>query len=119
MKFVTFIWNVGVSPTGRPPLSTRVIIGSLIIKHLYDLDSRETVEQIPENIYMQYFLDLLSFSSEPPFDASLFVDFCKRLGMKNLNAINERIISLKTRQRWSLWLKSMFSLTMASLFWTN
>jgi len=92
-----YLKNVGVSSTGRPPLSPRVIIGSLIIKHLCNLDDRETVDQISENIYMQYFLGYSSFSSEPPFDASLFVDFRKRLGMENLNAINERIVMLKTR----------------------
>ena len=91
-----YLKNVGVSPTGRPALSPRVIIGSLIIKHLCNLDDRETVDQISENIYMQYFLGYSSFSSKPPFDASLFVDFRKRLGMENLNAINERIVSLKT-----------------------
>ena len=78
-------------------MSPRVIIGSLIIKHLCNLDDRETVSQISENIYMQYFLGYSSFSSEPPFDASLFVDFRKRLGMENLNAINERIVMLKTK----------------------
>lgn len=92
-----YLKNVGVSSTGRPPLSPRVIIGSLIIKHLCNLDDRETVSQISENIYMQYFLGYSSFSGEPPFDASLFVDFRKRLGMENLNAINERIVMLKTR----------------------
>lgn len=92
-----YLKNVGVSSTGRPPLSPRIIIGSLIIKHLCNLDDRETVDQISENIYMQYFLGYSSFNSEPPFDASLFVDFRKRLGMENLNAINERIVMLKTR----------------------
>jgi transposase, IS5 family len=92
-----YLKNVGVSSTGRPALSPRVIIGSLIIKHLCNLDDRETVDQISENMYMQYFLGYSSFSSEPPFDASLFVDFRKRLGMENLNAINERIVMLKTR----------------------
>ena len=92
-----YLKNVGVSVTGRPALSPRVIIGSLIIKHMCNLDDRETVDQISENIYMQYFLGYSTFSSEPPFDASLFVDFRKRLGIENLNAINERIVKLKTR----------------------
>ncbi|MDP3352427.1 MAG: IS5 family transposase [Flavobacteriaceae bacterium] len=92
-----YLKNVGVSPTGRPPLSPRVIIGSMIIKHLCNLDDRETVDQISENIYMQYFLGYSSFSSAPPFDASLFVDFRKRLSMENMNAINERIVFLKTK----------------------
>src|SRR5665811_1336154 len=54
------------------------------------------VDQISENIYMQYFLGYSSFTSEAPFDASLFVEFRKRLGMDTLNAINEKIASLKT-----------------------
>lgn len=82
-------------PTGRPGLNPRIVIGSLIIKHLCNLDDRETVDQISENIYMQYFLGYPSFTNEKPFDASLFVDFRKRLGMENLNAINERIVSIK------------------------
>lgn len=44
-----------------------------------------------------YFLGYPSFASEAPFDASLFVEFRKRLGMDTLNAINEKIASLKTR----------------------
>lgn len=81
--------------TGRPPLSPRVIIGSIIIKHLCNLDDSETVAQISENIYMQYFLGYSSFSNEPPFDDSLMTDFRKRLGIDQINAINERIVMLK------------------------
>ena len=88
---------VPVNSTGRPPLNPRVVLGSLIIKHLCNLDDRETVDQISENIYMQYFLGYSSFTNEAPFDASLFVDFRKRLGLENLNAINERIVALKTK----------------------
>lgn len=91
-----YIKHVGVSDTGRPPLNPRVVLGSLIIKHLCNLDDRETVDQISENIYMQYFLGYSSFTPEAPFDASLFVEFRKRLGMDTLNAINEKIASLKT-----------------------
>jgi hypothetical protein len=92
-----YLKNTPSSSTGRPPLNPRVVIGSLIIKHLCNLDDRETVDQISENIYMQYFLGYTSFSSEPPFDASLFVEFRKRLGMDNVNAINERIMALKNK----------------------
>ena len=91
-----YLKHVGVSDTGRPPLNPRVVLGSLMIKHLCNLDDRETVDQISENIYMQYFLGYSSFTSEAPFDASLFVEFRKRLGMDTLNAINEKIASLKT-----------------------
>jgi len=93
-----YLKNIGVNSTGRPPLSPRVVIGSLIIKHLCNLDDRETVDQISENIYMQYFLGYQTFSSEPPFDASLFVEFRKRLGMETVNLINERIVQLRNRE---------------------
>ncbi len=87
---------VSISNTGRPPLNPRIVIGSLIIKHLCNLDDREAVDQISENIYMQYFLGYPSFTDEAPFDASLFVEFRKRIGMENVNAINEKIVQLKT-----------------------
>lgn len=83
--------------TGRPAINPRIVIGSLIIKHMCNLDDRETVDQISENIYMQYFLGYPSFTNESPFDASLFVEFRKRLGMDNINAINEKIVALKTK----------------------
>jgi transposase, IS5 family len=86
--------QVGVSRTGRPPISPRIVIGSLIIKHMCNLDDRETVAQIAENMYMQYFLGYSSFNPEPPFDASLFVEFRTRMGLEQIDAINERIHAL-------------------------
>ena len=86
--------QVGVGRTGRPPISPRIVIGSLIIKHMCNLDDRETVAQIAENMYMQYFLGYSSFNPEPPFDASLFVEFRTRMGLEQINAINERIHAL-------------------------
>jgi len=64
---------------------------------MLNLDDRETVTQISENVYMQYFLGYSSFIDEEPFDASLFVDFRKMLGMDTINAINEKIVKIKTR----------------------
>ncbi len=83
--------QVGVSYTGRPPISPRVVIGSLVIKHMCNLDDREAVAQISENMYMQYFLGYTSFNPDPPFDASLFVEFRNRMGMEQINALNEKI----------------------------
>ncbi len=86
-----YLKMVGIKETGRPPISPRVVIGSLMIKHICHLDDRETVDQIRENMYMQYFLGYPSFSNEAPFDASLFVEFRKRMGMDQLNAMNDKI----------------------------
>jgi len=84
------------SDTGRTPLSPRLVLGSIIIKHLCNLDDREVVLQISENPYLQYFLGYSNFSTTPPFDASLMVHFRQRLGADNVNKINEKIVELKT-----------------------
>ena len=89
--------GLGNPGAGRKPLNPRIVIGSLIIKYMLNLDDRETVLQISENMYMQYFLGYSSFTDEEPFDASLFVDFRKMLGLDTINAINEKIVKLKTR----------------------
>ncbi len=70
MRYVAYHKNNPIASNGSPALSQRVIICSLIIKHLYNLDDIETTAQISENIYMQYFLGYSSFTDEPPFDAS-------------------------------------------------
>ena len=65
---------------GRPSVDARVVIGAVIIKHKLNLSDRETVGQIQENPYMQYFLGYASFRSEKPFDPSLFVKIRRRMG---------------------------------------
>ena len=91
-----YLKQTGNKAAGRTPVNPRIIFGSLIIKYICNLDDRETVEQISENIYMQYFLGYPSFTSDKPFDASLFVSIRKRLGLDAINAINEMIVKLKT-----------------------
>ena len=80
------------SKTGAGSINPRVVLGSMIIKHICDLSDRETIQQIQENVYMQYFIGYSNFSNAAPFDPSLFVEIRKRLGMEQINAINERII---------------------------
>ena len=57
--------------TGRPALNPRVLIGAVIIKHILNLDDREAVAQIRENMYLQYFLGTVPISNGlplmPPF----------------------------------------------------
>ena len=77
--------------TGRPALNPRVLIGAVIIKHMLNLDDRETVAQITENMYLQYFLGYSSYNKQPPFDASLFVDIRKRLGQELIAEMNQKI----------------------------
>jgi transposase, IS5 family len=91
-----YLKHVGVSGMGPKPINPRIVIGALIIKHKEDLDDREVIAQISENVYMQYFLGYSSFNPEPPFDASLFVEIRNRLSLESLNAMNERIIAIRT-----------------------
>lgn len=77
------------SSEGRAPISGRIILGSLMVKHLGNLSDRETIAQIQENMYIQCFLGYSSFTTEPPFSASLFVEIRKRLSGDMLSKINE------------------------------
>lgn len=77
--------------TGRPALNPRILLGAVIIKHILNLDDRETVAQISENMYLQYFLGYSSYIKEAPFDASLFVDIRKRLGHELIAEMNEKV----------------------------
>lgn len=87
-----YLKRYGRKATGRPPLNPRIVLGALIIKHLCNLDDRETISQITENIYMQYFLGYSAFSTQPPFDPSLFVEIRKRLGDDLIAEMNLRIL---------------------------
>ena len=91
--------QMGNHKTGADGINPRVAIGALIIKHMCDLSDRETVQQMQENMYMQYFIGYTSFSDEVPFDASLFVLLRSRLGVDQINIINEKILGLSLEQR--------------------
>ena len=77
---------------GAPAKSSRIALGALIIKEKLGLSDRETVDQILENPYLQYFLGFNEYQEEPPFDASMMVHFRKRLSAEYLSEINEKMI---------------------------
>lgn len=76
---------------GRRPITLQVALGSLIIQEKLSLSDEETVQQITENPYLQYFLGYESFLLEEPFDSSMLVHFRKRLGKNILTEVNEAI----------------------------
>ena len=86
------------STEGRPPISGRVILGSIFIKHLGDLSDRETIAQIQENMFMQYFLGYSSFTNEAPFSPTLFVEIRERLSLDLLSKINDVIAVLSLQK---------------------
>jgi len=62
-----------LSKKGAPALSVRMALGSLIIKEKLGLSDQETVDQIKENPYLQYFIGLERYQNEAPFDASMLM----------------------------------------------
>lgn len=78
---------------GAPSIDARIVIGAMIIKHKHKFDDRETIEQIRENVYMQYFLGLSDYSSEDIFDRSLFTTLRYRMGANEFDQFNSIIIA--------------------------
>ena len=77
---------------GCPAKSARMALGALLIKERLDVSDRETVEQIKENPYLQYFLGLMEYQDDPPFDHSMMTHFRKRFDKDILSDINESIV---------------------------
>jgi hypothetical protein len=76
---------------GTPAKPARMALGALIIKEKCGYSDAETVEQITENPYLQYFIALKEYQTEAPFDSSLMVHFRKRFNLEIMKDINELI----------------------------
>lgn len=77
---------------GAPAKPFRMALGALIIKEQLGISDRETVEQIKENPYLQYFIGLEAYTFEPPFEASMMVHFRQRINVEMVNKINEEMV---------------------------
>lgn len=77
---------------GAPAKSFRMALGALIIKEKLGISDRETVEQIKENPYLQYFIGMSSYSNEAPFDASMLVHFRERIRDELVNKVNQEMV---------------------------
>jgi hypothetical protein len=78
---------------GAPAKTFRMALGSLIIKEKLNITDEETVEQIRENPYLQYFIGLSEYTDKAPFDASMMVHYRKRLSQEVLSKINDIIVN--------------------------
>lgn len=77
---------------GAPAKSFRMALGALIIKEKLGISDRETIEQIKENPYLQYFIGISSYSKNTPFDASMLVHFRQRVGVELVNKVNQQMV---------------------------
>jgi len=88
---------------GRPAKDARLVIGAVIIKHKLCLSDEETVEQIRENPYLQYFVGLPGYQMQAPFAPSLFVEIRKRMGQSVFDvfqgAVIDAVESAKPKQK--------------------
>jgi IS5 family transposase len=82
------------SDFGAPGIDARMVIGALIIKHRLTLSDRETIEMIRENMYMQYFVGLSSFTTHPIFHHTEFVHIRKRLSEVDFNSMTEELMQV-------------------------
>ena len=64
-------------------------LGALIIQTLLNTADEETVENIEESPYLQYFLGLGSYITEPIIESSSLTRIRQRLSAEDWQAINE------------------------------
>ena len=86
------------SDRGNVAKPVRMALGSLIIQTRCGFTDRETVQQITENPYLQYFIGLKEYQLTKPFSPVAMVKFRKRFNAKRLAKINERIVLAETEQ---------------------
>jgi IS5 family transposase len=77
---------------GAPAKPFRMALGALMIKERLGVSDEETVEQVRENPYLQYFLGLSEYSDRAPFDASMMTHFRRRLSPALVNQVNEAVV---------------------------
>jgi transposase, IS5 family len=95
-KIVTEYDNLYSAVEGRPPINGRLVLGTIIIKHYLDLTDRETISQIEENMFMQYFIGYSSFSNEAPFSHTMLSKIRAKLNIESISKINAIIVGVKS-----------------------
>jgi IS5 family transposase len=75
------------SGTGAPSVPIRMMIGCLLLKHLYNLGDDRIPEYWVRDVYFQYFCGGLFFEHKFPFDPSCFVHFRNRVGADGIAKI--------------------------------
>lgn len=83
-------------PTAKP---ARMAFGAIIIQKRLGTTDQETLDQITENPYLQYFIGLKEFQTEPPFDVSLMTYFRKRISSDSIKEINEQTIKRNDKKK--------------------
>ena len=80
------------SAIGRPALWARLVIGSMIIKHVKEVSDKEVVQEIIESPYLQFFIGLKKFQYSPAFESSSLSNVRDRLGADTFDEFEQSII---------------------------
>ena len=81
-EFSKFYSNIG-----KPAMAIRLMVGSLMLKRMYNLGDETLCEAWVRDPYMQYFCGMAHFEHKFPCDPSDFVHFRKRLGEAGVEKI--------------------------------
>ena len=85
---------VFTSNRGPKPLPFRLVFGALMIQQLLELTDEETLEQIKENPYLQYFVGQSGYVYQRPFSSSTLSRARQRIGDDEVLAMVDRIEDL-------------------------
>tara|TARA_R110002074_G_C12460979_1_gene659425 strand:+ start:124 stop:1464 length:1341 start_codon:yes stop_codon:yes gene_type:complete len=83
---------------GQPPKPVRLIVGMLMLQHIYNLSDEAIVERWVENPYWQYFCGFNYLQWDFPINPSTLTRWRKRLGDKGMQDILQETVktALKT-----------------------
>lgn len=75
------------SNTGKPSMPIRLMVGSLMLKRIYNLGDETLCEAWVRDPYMPYFCGMAHFEYKFPCDPRDFIHFRKRLGESGIEKI--------------------------------
>jgi transposase, IS5 family len=78
---------------GRPGIRARYVLGTLILKHQFQMSDEETLQMILESPYCQYFIGLAQFAITMPFEVSSLSRVRERLGDKTFQEFEQTLIA--------------------------
>ena len=94
-KIEEFYLETMSEETGRKAISARIAFGAVSIWKSEGISDEDVIRYIQENPYVQYYLGLHEFHTEPLFDSSMMVHFRKRFPVEFIAKVNECICTGK------------------------
>ena len=82
------------SRLGKPAMPIRFMVGSLMLKRIYNLSYKELAIRWTENPYMQYFCGEAYFCHKFPCDPTDFSHFKNRIGQEGIDLIFSHLSEL-------------------------